>query len=844
MDTITVTRAIEAPSGSDIEAQRALELEAVTEHRRRLDEILKRARERGTESQTPIGSALVKRLLVPVANCLSGDLDKLLSGQAVEGGAGLRLLYDLDPLRIAAIAIRAAIDFKSFPRAATETAGYIGRALEEEYLWRLWEKANAREARHVREKVNERTNARVQRKARGGYARRLQPEKVASKEWSEHTRLNVGYRFIDYLVRCGLFRRTTMYKWRGKGVLGKPAIAVKLTDEAEQWSKDLTDLIIAARPISWPLIIPPVPWTSPIGGGFYGPHGINHLVPPRPVRPLNIVSGKASPAHRAAIANADLSSVYAGLNAAQATAWRINRRVYDVMAECIAHGIGPDDLALPDPKARPPRIDDGVWATMTEDQQRQHKREIWVIEEDNRKARRRRIEQHRLMRTAGRFVDYPSIYLAHRLDFRGRVYPVSPDLAPNGSDKEKALLEFSRGDVLTERGVFWLKVHVANTFGHDKVSFEDRVRWTEDNEALILSTARSPLDDTRWHAVGKKTRWQFLAACLAYEACKRGDPVCRVPVMLDGTCSGLQHWTAVLRDEKVAPFVNVIDTDKPGDLYSRVADRTITLLLEAAKRGEQWALEWATWKPDRSVLKPVVMGFPYGKSLMTTLDDVREAADKLAAEGKRPALNWLPEHAGRGAAYAVLAGYARKATMAEVERAAEGQRYVQQLVDEWRRVEPTRFMSWISPSGWPVVAEYRKAGEKSGQFETEIAGEPIKPRYSIGEGALDWPAARRAMPPNFIHSIDGAHVVLSLKRAAERGVDQLCAVHDAFGTTPSRTDELREALAETFVEVHRAEPLGGLARRLGEIGGTRLPTPPERGGLELEEVRRATYLFS
>lgn len=829
---------------SRVEDQRELELEAVLEGKRRLDAYLKRARERGTEGQSSIGSAMTKQLLVPVANLLTNDLNKLLSGKPTKGGAALRLLYELDPLRIAAVAIRAAIDFKSDPRAATETAGYIGRAIEEEYLWRCWEQTNAREARHIREKVNERTNARVQRNARSGYARRLQPKNVTEKEWTEHARLQMGYRFIDYLVRCGLFKVTHLFKRLGKGIHGKAALAVKLTDEAEAWSNELADLIVAARPLTWPLIARPVPWSTPSGGGFHFRQKIDHPSLPIPLKPLYIASGKISPLHRKAIACADLSNVYAGLNAAQDTPWRINRRLYGVLAECIDRGIGPPDLAPPDPSPRPARVPDITWAAMAEVERRAHRREIAVIEKSNREARRKRIQQHRLRKTASRFVECPEIYFAYQLDWRGRVYPLSPDLAPNGSDKEKALLEFAHGDPLTERGVFWLKVHVANTYGFDKVSFEERAKWTEEHEDLILSVARQPLDDHRWHEVSPKKRWQFLAACFAYDDYKRGEPICRIPVMLDGTCSGLQHWAAVMRDEEIGRFVNLLPSDKPADLYSRVAGRAEELLRKAAQRGERWALDWAEWEIDRSIAKPVVMGFPYGKTLTATLDDVRETTSKLVDEGKRSPLSWLPEREGRAAAYAVLAKYLRAATEAEVASAKAGQRYVQQIVDGWKRRAPTEPISWTSPSGWPVVAEYRKGGARSAQLEAEIDGKLVKPRYFIGQGPLDWATTRRAMPPNFIHSIDGAHVAFSLKRAAESGINQLAAVHDAFGTTPSKTGELAQVLRDAFVEVHRAAPLKALGERLMGLGGVSVPVPPEPGGLDIESVSEAAYLFS
>lgn len=829
-----------------MEEQRQLETEAALEGKRRFDAILRRARERGTESQTLIGSRMVRELLVPVANLLTAELEKREQGRATKGGVSLRFLRDLDPLRVCGVAIRAAIDFKSdATRKALLTASYIGRAIEDEYLWHSWEQTNPDEARLIRNKVNERTNARVRHKAQGGYARRLQPYRVAAKAWTDHRRLQVGLRFIDYLVQCGLFRVTNTYANRGRGLKGRPALALRLTDQADEWAKDLADLIVATRPLTWPLVVPPVPWTAPSGGGFHFRQKSEHPNLPTALKPLYIAKGRPDREHREAIANADLSAVYAGLNAAQETPWRINRRVFEVMTTCIAHGIGPDDLALPDPRHRPPRLPETAWAIMNEQERYERRREIAEIEEHNRDAIRKRVEQHRLLKTVGRFVDRSAIYFAYQLDWRGRVYPLSPDIAPNGNDKQKALLEFAHGDPLTERGVFWLKVHVANAYGYDKVSFEERARWTEENEALVLSIAAQPLDDIRWHDVSKKTRWQFLAACFAYADYKAGEPISRIPVMLDGTCSGLQHWAALLRDEKVGEYVNLLPgTGKPADLYAKVAERAKMDLERAARRGERWTLEWLNFDIDRSVTKPVVMGFPYGKANPSILDDVRDAIDQLVAEGKRRALRWLPESEGRAAAYAVAARFVRDATIAEVEKPNAGREYLKAIVREWKRVAPTTLLSWTSPSGWPVVAEYRKGGAKSVQLEAKIDGRAIKPRYFIGTGPIDWAETRQGIAPNFIHSIDGAHVALALKRAVALGIAQLAVVHDAFGTTPSRTDELAQVLRDAFVEVHRGSPLGDLERRLVAAGGTRLPPPPEPGALDIEGISRATYLFT
>src|SRR3546814_14260161 len=51
------------------------------------------------------------------------------------------------------------------------------------------------------------------------------------------------------------------------------------------------------------------------------------------------------------------------------------------------------------------------------------------------------------------------------------------------------------------------------------------------------------------------------------------DLVSRIPVALDGSCSGLQHFSAMLRDEEGGAAVNLLPAERPQDVYKRVAVR-------------------------------------------------------------------------------------------------------------------------------------------------------------------------------------------------------------------------------------------------------------------------------
>ena len=71
------------------------------------------------------------------------------------------------------------------------------------------------------------------------------------------------------------------------------------------------------------------------------------------------------------------------------------------------------------------------------------------------------------------------------LDFRGRVYPIPPHLNHMGNDLCRGLLSFARKKPLGERGLFWLKIQVANLYGNDKVGVE----W-ESHKADLLRGPR------------------------------------------------------------------------------------------------------------------------------------------------------------------------------------------------------------------------------------------------------------------------------------------------------------------------------------------------------------------
>lgn len=184
-------------------------------------------------------------------------------------------------------------------------------------------------------------------------------------------------------------------------------------------------------------------------------------------------------------------------------------------------------------------------------------------------------------------------------DTRGRwYYRGVPN--PQGSDLAKAVLHFNTKKPLGHRGLFWLKVHIANSFGFDKVRFADRARWTEQNWESFVRALDEP--ENYPEVWGTDAPWCVFTACWELRnALQSAQPhlYCTgIPIHMDATCSGLQHFSAILRDPIGATYVNLDDPLKCGskqDIYTKVATNTLELIKRDCNSSDPEIAELAAW---------------------------------------------------------------------------------------------------------------------------------------------------------------------------------------------------------------------------------------------------------
>lgn len=102
----------------------------------------------------------------------------------------------------------------------------------------------------------------------------------------------------------------------------------------------------------------------------------------------------------------------------------------------------------------------------------------------------------------------------------------------------------------------YLKIDVANNFGHDKELWSDRIAWFDANESRLEEMAKLAAEPAL-----------YSAGVRAWRNVQKGN-VNHYPISLDATSSGIQILAALTGDRRAAELCNVVDTGKRADAYT------------------------------------------------------------------------------------------------------------------------------------------------------------------------------------------------------------------------------------------------------------------------------------
>ena len=516
-----------------------------------------------------------------------------------------------------------------------------------------------------------------------------------------------------------------------------------------------------------------------------------------------------------------------GLNLMMNTEWSVNEKVLDVMETLFTNNTGLANLPYYSfeefmyneeyPKGGS-KEQQAIWCQI-----REEKWGNWYKQEQSRGRMLIRLN------LAKELLPWDYFYHGYTLDFRGRAYSICELLSPQSSDFDRGLIMFANGVELTPRGRWWQKVHLANLFDQDKLPFEDRVKWVDDNWKMIEDIAEDPYEHREWidDSVKKNKSFQRLASIFDIT---RDDNLTFIPVQIDGKCNGNQHWSAIVGDTEIAELTGIIPSKEPHDLYQYVADKT-TEYCTKTKDSSGWFKEFLKhWDNiiDRKVTKRPTMCEPYGITFYGIQRYLKE-------EGH---LDWVSKEK-LGGAIVELARAIKASLDNSLSGPNMGKQYLKDVIEIANDLN--KHVEWTTPSGFKVVHYYNKQ-QKRRSLASLFNRKELT--FYVKTNDVNPREAMQAISPNFIHSIDAAHMFLTLARIIFYGITSVSMIHDSYGCHANFVDLMRNCLREEFLEIHSENLLEKFKKEVENQLGVILPDPPERGKLELERVLESDYFFA
>jgi DNA-directed RNA polymerase len=244
----------------------------------------------------------------------------------------------------------------------------------------------------------------------------------------------------------------------------------------------------------------------------------------------------------------------------------------------------------------------------------------------------------------------------------------------------------------------------------------------------------------------------------------------------------------------------------------------------------KFAAKWLEFGIDRKTAKRPVMTLPYGSTRQSCTQYIFQAILEKDKDffGKNQAFKaavWLTTHMWAAIGEVVIA-------------ATEAMEWLQQCASAMNKVGKP--LAWKTPDGF--VAYQHSTVIETIKINTQLAGR-FQIRIGTHTDILDKNKQRLGIAPNFVHSHDGCHLRMTVRRARELGVQDFALIHDDYGSHCANTAKLHQAIREAFVDMYKNnDPIENFKKVL-EACGAKVPPVPRKGILDIDDVLKADYFF-
>ncbi|CAO1948721.1 unnamed protein product [Urochloa humidicola] len=726
-----------------------------------------------------------------------------------------------------------------------QAAHCIGEAVEREFkVQSFFQKSRKKKDQGENDPALEKEQAKCRkhvktlvRRRKMSEAQKLVQQELELEEWGSEAQVKLGSRLIELLLDSAFVQSpadqtpdsSPDIRPAFKHVLRQPIIENgKL--KKKHWVIECDPLVhegfeSTARHVDipyLPMLVPPKKWMGYDKGG--------HLFLPSYIMRTHGVKDQKDAIK--SVPRKQLRKVFEALDILGSTKWRVNRRVHDVVETIWSRGGGiaglVDKTDIPQPE-RPESEDP--------DELQKWKWSLKKAKKTNRELHAERCDTELKLSVARKMREEDGFYYPHNLDFRGRAYPMHPHLSHLGSDLCRGVLEYAEGRPLGKSGLCWLKIHLANKYGGgvEKLSHEGKLAFVENQLLDIFDSAANPIDGNCWW-INAEDPFQCLAACMDLsDALKSSSPyhaISHLPIHQDCSCNGLQHYAALGRDYMGAVAVNLVPGEKPADIYSEIAARVLDVVREdsmkdPATNPNASLARVLVDQVDRKLVKQTVMTSVYG---VTYIGARQQITKRLQEKGLITDDKLLYN----------VSCYTTRVTLDALGQMFQSARGIMAWLGDCAKMIASinQPVKWTSPVGLPVVQPYKKY--KNYMIRTSLQCLALR-----REGdAIAIQRQKAAFPPNFVHSLDSSHMMMTAIACKEAGL-HFAGVHDSFWVHACDVDQMNQILREQFVELYSMPILENLLEEFQTLFPTlEFPPCPPQGNFDVREVLNSTYFFN
>ena len=145
----------------------------------------------------------------------------------------------------------------------------------------------------------------------------------------------------------------------------------------------------------------------------------------------------------------------------------------------------------------------------------------------------------------------------------------------------------------------------------------------------------------------------------------------------------------------------------------------------------------------------------------------------------------------------------------------------------------------------PLNLEIEQVEFKAKKVKVSI-GKGRKVEFKVYSDDIDTNSHSKGLSPNYIHSLDATHLMMTINGLKQVGINDVITVHDSFATHANDVGKMSKVLRKAFVALHKKEILEELTEffyESFEVEKKDIPYVDEEG-FNLEDIMESEYFFA